>query len=134
VLLMQREVAARLCAAPGDWSLSTLAVRSLAEVERLGDVSPGAFVPPPAVRSAILRLTPRPLLGAAERAAVLTLARGAFTMRRKTLRHGIAHALGGDEPRALAVLGAAGIDRGRRPGSLGVDEWRALAAAAAAAS
>jgi 16S rRNA (adenine1518-N6/adenine1519-N6)-dimethyltransferase len=131
VLLVQREVAARLCASAGDWSLSTLAVRSLAEVERLGDAGPGAFVPPPAVHSSILRLTPRPLLDPAERGAVLDLARGAFTMRRKTLRHGVAHALGGDLARALAVLGAAGVDPGRRPGSLDLAEWRALAAAAA---
>ncbi|HEX3605948.1 MAG TPA: 16S rRNA (adenine(1518)-N(6)/adenine(1519)-N(6))-dimethyltransferase RsmA [Candidatus Dormibacteraeota bacterium] len=131
VLLVQREVAARLDAGPGDWSLATLAVRSLAEVERLGDVPPGAFDPPPAVHSSILRLTPRALLGPAERAAVLTLARRAFTMRRKTLRHGVTHALDGDAARARAVLEAAGIDPGRRPGSLELGEWRALAAAAA---
>lgn len=131
VLLVQREVAARLDAAPGDWSLATLAVRSLATVERLGDVPPGAFTPPPAVHSSILRLTPRPLLGPAERAAVLALARRAFTMRRKTLRHGVTHAFDGDFGRALAVLEAAGIDPRRRPGELGLDEWRALATAAA---
>jgi 16S rRNA (adenine1518-N6/adenine1519-N6)-dimethyltransferase len=129
VLLVQREVAARLDAAPGDWSLSTLAVRSLAGVERLRDVPPGAFTPPPAVHSSILRLTPRPMLGAAERATVLALARRAFTMRRKTLRHGVTHALDGDGAAALAALAAAGIDPGRRPGSLSVDEWRALATA-----
>jgi 16S rRNA (adenine1518-N6/adenine1519-N6)-dimethyltransferase len=133
VLLVQREVAARLCAPAGDWSMSTLSVRSLAEVERLGDIGPAAFVPPPAVHSSILRITPRRLLDPAERDAVLDLARGAFTMRRKTLRHGIAHALGGDQPRALALLGAAGVNPGRRPGSLAVEEWRALAAAAAGA-
>jgi 16S rRNA (adenine1518-N6/adenine1519-N6)-dimethyltransferase len=134
VLLVQREVAARLDAAPGDWSLATLAVRSLAEVERVGDVPPGAFAPPPAVHSSILRLTPRTLLGPAERAAVLTLARRAFTMRRKTLRHGVTHALDGDGARALAVLGAAGVDPGRRPGSLTLEEWRALATASAGGS
>ncbi len=133
VLLMQREVAARLAAGPGDWSLATLAVRSLADVERLGDVPPEAFTPPPAVHSSILRLVPRTVLGPAERAAVLTLARRAFTMRRKTLRHGITHALDGDGGRALAVLGAAGVDPGRRPGSLSLEEWRGLATAAAGA-
>ncbi|HEX6492695.1 MAG TPA: rRNA adenine N-6-methyltransferase family protein, partial [Candidatus Dormibacteraeota bacterium] len=132
VLLVQREVAARLDAAPGDWSLSTLAVRSLAEVERLADVPPGAFTPAPAVSSSILRLTPRPLLGPAERAAVLAVARRAFTMRRKTLRHGVTHALDRDGARALAALAAAGIDPRRRPGSLSVEEWRALAVAVAA--
>ena len=131
VLLVQREVAARLDAAAGDWSLSTLAVRSLAGVERLGDVPPAAFTPVPAVHSSILRLTPCPLLGPAERAAVLALARRTFTMRRKTLRHGVTYALDGDGLRAVAVLAASGIDPGRRPGSLGLEEWRALATAVA---
>ncbi|HEV7677394.1 MAG TPA: 16S rRNA (adenine(1518)-N(6)/adenine(1519)-N(6))-dimethyltransferase RsmA [Candidatus Dormibacteraeota bacterium] len=133
VLLVQREVAARLAAPPGDWSLVTVAVRSMATVERLGDVPPSAFEPPPAVHSSILRLTPAPQLDAATRAAVLDLARGAFQMRRKTLRHGLGHALAGagGEDAARAVLAAAGIDPGRRPETLDLDEWRQLAGAAA---
>jgi len=128
VLLVQREVAARLSAPPGAWSLLTVAVRSLAEVERVADVPPSSFQPPPAVHSSIVRLTPAAQLASpAERRAVLDLARGAFQMRRKTLRHGLGRALGGDEPRAMAVLGAAGIDAGRRPETLSLEEWRVLA-------
>jgi len=111
-----------------------VAVRSLATVERLGDVPPGSFEPPPAVHSTILRLTPAPQLDAAERAAVLDLARGAFQVRRKTLRHGLTRALGGDEPAAMAVLDAAGVASSRRPETLDLEEWRALARAAAAHS
>jgi 16S rRNA (adenine1518-N6/adenine1519-N6)-dimethyltransferase len=133
VLLVQREVAARLAAPPGGWGLFTVAVRSLAAVERLGDVPPSAFEPPPAVHSSILRLTPSPQLGAAERSAVLDIARGAFQMRRKTLRHGLARALGDDEPLAMAVLDAAGVASSRRPETLDLEEWRALARVAAAA-
>ncbi len=132
VLLVQREVATRLAAPPGAWGLFTVAVRSLATVERLGDVPPSSFEPPPAVHSSILRLTPAPQLSAEERAAVLDLARGAFQMRRKTLRHGLGRALGGDEPSALAVLAAAGVESQRRPETLDLDEWRALAREAAA--
>jgi len=127
VLLVQREVAARLAAPPGSWGLLTVAVRSLATVERLGDVPPGSFEPPPAVHSSILRLTPEVRMGAAERAAVLDLARGAFQMRRKTLRHGLGRALGGDEATAMQVLDAAGIVASRRPETLDLEEWRALA-------
>jgi 16S rRNA (adenine1518-N6/adenine1519-N6)-dimethyltransferase len=132
VLLVQREVAARLAAAPGGWGLFTVAVRSLATVERLGDVPPSSFEPPPAVHSSVLRLTPAPQLDAAERTAVLDLARGAFQMRRKTLRHGLGRALGGDEAAAMAVLDAAGIASSRRPETLDLEEWRALARVAAA--
>ena len=130
VLLVQREVAARLSAAAGDWSLATVAVRSLATVERLGDVPPEAFEPPPAVHSSVIRLVPSAVLSGAEREAVLRLARAAFQMRRKVLRHGVTRALG-DEAAALAALARAGIDPGRRPGTLDLEEWRGLAAAAA---
>lgn len=130
VLLVQREVAARLAAPPGSWGLLTVAVRSLANVERVAEVAPSSFEPPPAVHSSVIRITPAPQLGPAERAAVLDLARGAFQMRRKTLRHGLANALGGDTAAAMAVLAAAGVDPGRRPETLDLEEWRALAATA----
>jgi len=127
VITVQREVAARLAAAPGAWSLATVAVRSLADVERVRDIAPQSFVPPPAVHSSVLRLTPRAVLSPGDRAAVLALARPAFQMRRKVLRHGIGRALGGDEAAAQRVLGDAGIDPGRRPDTLDLEEWRALA-------
>ena len=132
VLLVQREVAARLAAPPGSWGLLTVAVRSLAGVERVVDVPSSSFEPPPAVHSSVVRITPAPSLDPAERTAVLDLARGAFQLRRKTLRHGITRALSGDEPRAMAVLDTAGVDPRRRPETLDLDEWRALARAAAA--
>ena len=132
VLLVQREVAERLSAAPGSWGLFTVAVRSLATVERITDVPPSSFEPPPKVHSSVIRITPAPKVVGEERAAVLALARGAFQLRRKTLRHGVTRALGGDDARASAALDAAGIDPKRRPETLDLEEWRALAAAAGA--
>ena len=130
VFLVQREVAARLSAVDGEWSLATVALRSIADVERIADVPPQSFEPPPAVQSAVIRLVPRSELTAAERRAVIDLARPVFQQRRKTLRHGVANALGGDSNRANAALAAAGIHPGRRPGTLALDEWRQLALAA----
>jgi 16S rRNA (adenine1518-N6/adenine1519-N6)-dimethyltransferase len=127
VVLVQREVAARLAAEPGDWSLATVAVRSHAAVERLLDVPPHAFDPAPAVHSSILRLVPATLMDTATRAAVLALAKPLFQSRRKTLRNGLARALGNDVAAAAAVLSTAGIDPGRRPGTLALDEWELLA-------
>jgi 16S rRNA (adenine1518-N6/adenine1519-N6)-dimethyltransferase len=130
VFLVQREVAARLSAGPGAWSLATVAVRSVATVERLRDVAPDSFDPPPEVHSSVVRLQPARLLDATSRQAALDVARAAFQMRRKTLRHGITHAAGGDERRGMGWLEAAGIDPGRRPGTLDVDEWHRIAVAA----
>ncbi len=131
VVLVQREVAARLAADPGDWSLATVAVRSHAEVERLLDVPPHAFDPAPAVHSSILRLVPARLMDPATRTAVLALAKPLFQSRRKTLRNGLSRALGNDTVAATNILLASGIDPGRRPGTLALDEWELLARAVA---
>jgi 16S rRNA (adenine1518-N6/adenine1519-N6)-dimethyltransferase len=127
VFLVQREVAARLAADTGGWSLATVAVRSVATVERLRDVAPASFDPAPAVHSSLVRLRPASVLTAEDRAAVLDIARAAFQMRRKMLRHGITRAAGGDERRGLAWLAAAGIDPSRRPGTLDIGEWHRIA-------
>ncbi len=127
---MQREVAARLAAGSGGWSLATVAVRSVADVQRIRDVAPDSFDPPPAVHSAVVRLTPAGERDPVARQAVLEVARAAFQMRRKTLRHGITHAAGGDEALGMAWLEAAGVDPGRRPGTLNLDEWHRIAVAA----
>jgi len=131
VVLVQREVAARLAAEPGDWSLATVAVRSRAGVERLQDVPPEAFDPPPAVHSSILRLVPAHTMDAHTRESVLALAKPLFQSRRKTLRNGLARALANDNAAASAALLSAGIDPGRRPGTLRLDEWELLARAVA---
>jgi 16S rRNA (adenine1518-N6/adenine1519-N6)-dimethyltransferase len=130
VFMVQREVAARLAAAPGGWSLATVAVRSVATVERVRDVAPSSFDPAPAVHSSVVRLRPARHLDAPARQAAIDVARAAFQMRRKTLRHGITHAARGDERRGMAWLEAAGIDPGRRPGTLDVGEWHRIAQAA----
>jgi 16S rRNA (adenine1518-N6/adenine1519-N6)-dimethyltransferase len=128
VFLVQREVAARLAAPAGDWSLATVAVRTVASAERLRDVPPQSFAPPPRVWSSVLRLTPTAPLDPAERQRVLDVARACFQLRRKVLRHGVTRACGGDARAAAAALERAGIDPGRRPGELDLEEWRRLAA------
>jgi 16S rRNA (adenine1518-N6/adenine1519-N6)-dimethyltransferase len=131
VVLVQREVAARLAAGPGDWSLATVAMRTLADVERIADVAPSAFDPPPAVHSSIIRIVPAPKADPAIRASMLALAKPLFQSRRKTLRNGVSQALGGDLAGAGTALAEAGIDPGRRPGTLALDEWELLARAVA---
>ena len=108
-----------------------MAIRSLAEVERLRDVPPHAFDPVPAVHSSIVRMVPRVTVDTATRASILAIAKPLFQSRRKTLRNGLARALGGDVAAAYGVLSDAGIDPGRRPGTLRLDEWELLAGAVA---
>jgi len=107
------------------------ALRHLADVERIRDVPPSAFDPPPAVHSSIIRIVPAPGPDPAVRASVLALAKPLFQSRRKTLRNGVSRALGGDLTGAGVALAGAGIDPGRRPGTLRLDEWELLARAVA---
>ena len=132
VFLVQREVAARLGAGPGDWSVATLALRSIATVTRVRDVPPAAFDPAPAVHSSIIRVQPLASSLGEERRQMLALARAVFQQRRKTLRHGVAHAMGGNAEAAHEALLRAHIDPGLRPGTLGIDEWQQLARAVVA--
>ena len=126
VFLVQREVAIRLTAVSGDWSLATLALRSLTRIERICDVPPSAFTPEPQVHSSVIRVLrlsgpPDPM-----RESMLRLAATVFQQRRKTLRHGVTRALGGDAVGAATALQRARVDAGRRPGTLDLDEWLEL--------
>jgi 16S rRNA (adenine1518-N6/adenine1519-N6)-dimethyltransferase len=133
VVMLQREVAERVCAGPGgkDYGRLSVMVQASAVARRLFDVPPSCFVPPPEVRSSVVRLdfeSARPLPAALER-RLSALVRAAFGKRRKTIRNALAGA-GGLFPGAGALdaaLASAGIEPGRRPETLSVEEFMGLA-------
>jgi 16S rRNA (adenine1518-N6/adenine1519-N6)-dimethyltransferase len=134
-LMVQREVAERVVAGPGSKTYGRLSVmvQQVAAVELLFHVGSGAFHPPPAVTSTVMRLRPRPAPSAAVADATLFAAvvKAAFATRRKMLRRSLAAAFG--EPVARAALAAAGIAETRRAEELSVAELARLAGAIAAA-
>jgi 16S rRNA (adenine1518-N6/adenine1519-N6)-dimethyltransferase len=127
-LMFQKEVAARLAAKPRSAAYGRLSVLAqfLCEVEIAFDVAPTAFVPPPAVTSSVVRLTPlaRPR-GSCNIAALERVTAAAFGQRRKMLRQSL-RSLGGDP---AALLEATGIDPTARAEELSVEDFAALAAA-----
>lgn len=128
VLMFQREVALRLVAAPGTAEYGRLAVmaQSMCRVERLFDLPPGAFVPPPQVSSSVVRLTPRGNRpDEPQRRRLEDVSRAAFGQRRKMLRSSLS-SLGVDP---AALLAKAGIDPTRRAETLSLAEFAALATA-----
>jgi 16S rRNA (adenine1518-N6/adenine1519-N6)-dimethyltransferase len=130
VLMVQREVAQRMTARPGDLSLLGLSVQFYSEPKVITRVPRGAFFPPPKVESAIVRLRPRPWpVPAEQRDAFFTVARAGFGTRRKTL--GNALSIGLDIPRdeARAILGRAGVAERWRAEDLDLAQWAALARA-----
>jgi 16S rRNA (adenine1518-N6/adenine1519-N6)-dimethyltransferase len=114
VLMFQREVAQRLTAAPGTGAygpLTVLAGRAF-RIERLFDLSPGAFQPSPKVVSTVTRWTPleddvlpEPLV-----APLKAVLRAAFARRRQTLQKNLRIALNGNESAARSLLAQAGLD------------------------
>lgn len=124
-LMFQKEVAARLAAAPGkrDYGRLSVLTQWLATVERLFDVAPKAFVPPPKVTSTVVRLTPRPVPQAScDQAALERVTAAAFGQRRKMLRQSL-RSLGD----AAGLLHAANLEPTARAETLTVVEFCALA-------
>jgi 16S rRNA (adenine1518-N6/adenine1519-N6)-dimethyltransferase len=129
-LMLQREVADRILAVPGtaEYGVLSVLVQWRAAVTRLLAIPPGAFRPPPDVRSALIRLTFRaPVFDLKDAALFERMVRSMFTQRRKTVLNALrafAVQIGADPARALAD---AGIDSGRRPETLEVVEIARLA-------
>ena len=130
VLMLQKEMAQRLAAAPGVGSYGALSVRTrlLYEVKVERVVPPEVFVPPPEVDSAIVsfrlrREVPDPALR--KRAGML--ARSAFAQRRKQLPNTLGGIFSSRE-RVREVLKEMGHPESERPERLSPDEWLRLAA------
>ena len=130
VLLVQKEVAERIRARPGQSSFSALSVRLqlLARCESVCPVPPRCFQPPPKVQSEVIRIDPLPadqrpdpeLCRSVER-----LLKQAFLARRKMLRNTLAGVRPPEELKQLAL--EAGIDLQQRPQDVDPQNWVALA-------
>lgn len=135
-LMLQREVADRIVARPATSEYGVLSVLTQwrADAVRLLAIPPGAFRPPPEVRSALIRLTFRPPQPGVRNPQLFeSITRSMFTQRRKTLTKALAPIGAEIGMTPLAALTAAGIDGRRRPETLEVVEIARLADAFAAA-
>ena len=130
-LMLQQEVAARLAARPGtrEYGVLTVAVALGAEVTPLLALPPGAFRPPPKVRSTVARLTFRPPpVQTPDPALLMEIVRSIFTQRRKMLGNAL-HPFATTHGReAREALTAAGLDPRRRPETLELAELVRLTA------
>lgn len=136
VLMVQAEVAARIVAAPGGKSRGALSAMIQARFDPgvLLSLAPRSFVPPPAVRSAVVVLEPRaaPLFDGLAAADYHRAVKAAFSGRRKTVRNSLIRSGAGDAEAVAETLAAAAIDPGARAEALTNDELVALARALAA--
>lgn len=128
VVMVQREVAQELAAAPGDFSILAIAVQVYATTELLFSVPPTAFDPPPKVVSAVVRLTPRdePLVPPGQTVPFFTLVRRTFKNPRKQIHNSLDRSMLIEEGTAHAVLARAGIEPSLRPERLSIEDWLRL--------
>lgn len=131
VLMLQREVAERIAAQAGAMSYLSVFVQYHAAVRVARIVPARAFEPAPEVESAVIVGQTQPRrLGADAEADLWRLVQAGFRERRKMLHNVLPRQLPAiGRARFVAALGAAGIADDRRPQTLAVQEWLALAAA-----
>lgn len=128
VLTVQQEVAERICAKDGKFSLLALSVQVFGVPRIQARIAAGCFYPAPDVDSAVLSITlfPQPLIATEELDAFFRLARAGFSQKRKTLRNTLSAGLGLPAVQAESLLAAAGIDPRRRAETLSIAEWGQL--------
>jgi 16S rRNA (adenine1518-N6/adenine1519-N6)-dimethyltransferase len=128
VVMVQREVAERITAPPGQWSYLTVLVQLYAAPRLVRVVPPGAFYPRPKVESAVLALEvyPAPRVAATAPEVFLQVVQAGFKQPRKQLRNSLAEGLGCSPAEAAALLRRAQLDPARRPQTLTLPEWDRL--------
>ncbi len=129
-VMVQAEVAARIAASPGtkDYGVLSILVQLHADVAHVLSLPPGAFRPPPKVRSAVLRLRFRPpAVELRDEATFEGMVRAVFTQRRKILHNALRSYAEAHGWTAGAALRQADIDPGRRAETLQLSELARLA-------
>ncbi|HEX6923139.1 MAG TPA: 16S rRNA (adenine(1518)-N(6)/adenine(1519)-N(6))-dimethyltransferase RsmA [Bacillales bacterium] len=132
MVMVQKEVAARIAASPGekDYGSLSIAVQYYAEAETVMHVPRSAFLPNPNVDSAVLRLNirPEPAVDVTDEEFFFQVVRAAFGQRRKTIFNNLTHNLfSRDEKESVRhCLEKAEIDPGRRGETLSIVEFARL--------
>ncbi len=128
VILIQKEVAERVTAKPGDLSLLSVSAQFYWEV-RLGELVPAAlFTPPPKVDSQVLimKYRTKALFSDVDPKLFFRLVKAGFGQRRKTLLNSLSGGLHLDKPTIQELCDAANIDPTRRAQTLDLTEWNNL--------
>ena len=137
-IMVQKEVAERICAAAGTaaYSAFSIYVQYHAETTLLFEVPRDCFVPQPKVDSAVLRLKPRgtPAVETCDEKLYFAIVRAAFNQRRKTLANALSSAFSGrlDKAELLSLIRACGFDERIRGERLSLTDFATLTDKAAA--
>ena len=128
VLTIQKEVAERICAGPGDMSLLALSVQVYGQPHIATRISAGAFYPAPKVDSSVLvvNIYPSPVIPIEELDNFFQFIKAGFSQKRKKLRNSISAGMRMSTSETEKLLVAAGVDPQRRAETLSLEEWKEL--------
>jgi 16S rRNA (adenine1518-N6/adenine1519-N6)-dimethyltransferase len=127
--MVQKEVAERVCASPGQMSILAVGVQFYAEPSLVEAVPASAFYPQPKVDSAVLRLSTRlhPAVSDIDPVHYFRVVKAGFSQKRKQLLNSLSGGLQLSKQQAREVCEAAYIDPQRRAQTLSLEEWGRLA-------
>jgi len=128
VLTVQKEVAQRICAEPGDMSLLALSVQIYGQPRIEAHIPASAFFPTPKVDSAVLivDIYPSPRIKEGLLNTFFKLIKAGFSQKRKTLRNSLSSGLHVSTTEAADLLTQVNIDPQRRAETLHIEEWEKL--------
>lgn len=125
VVMVQKEVAQRIVAQPGDLSVLAVSIQFYGKPEIVAQVPARSFYPAPKVDSAILRIRvyPDAPLAGEERTRFFKVVQAGFTERRKQLHNSLTHTLHIKNEDVRSLLQQADIETSRRAETLSIEEW-----------
>ena len=129
ILMVQKEVAERICAQAGKMSILAVSVQYYAKPEYLFTVSKESFEPMPKVESALIRITnheSRIMNNKEEVKKFFRIVRAGFSAKRKTLANNLSNGLQLDKKEIEEKLISLGFSKNTRAQELGVEEWKKL--------
>lgn len=129
IVMIQKEVAQRLCAPVGEMSLIALSAQLFAQPEILFTVSSQSFWPAPEVESAVVKLSLKRDLGSTDVKKLFRLAKMGFAAKRKQLHNNLSGGLGLTSDEVKAIFKKFGWREDIRAQDLGVDDWIKLTTA-----
>ncbi|MCD4685856.1 MAG: 16S rRNA (adenine(1518)-N(6)/adenine(1519)-N(6))-dimethyltransferase RsmA [Anaerolineae bacterium] len=136
VITVQREVAERIVAAPGDMSILAVSVQFYGAPVLAMRLKPAVFWPRPDVESAVICIDvhPDPVVDVPGAALFFRVVRAGFSQKRKQLRNSLSAGLSIPKAQAVELLQVADVDPQRRPETLSLEEWAVITRAVDAAT
>lgn len=128
VITVQKEVAQRIVAGPGDMSLLAVSVQVYGRPQLVFTIPAGAFYPPPKVDSAVVRIDTydQPAAAVSDLNKFFRVVKAGFSQKRKQLKNSLAASLPAAPSQVVAALEQAGLEPTRRAETLSLAEWSRL--------